>query len=244
MCIFALGMKNYLHIEELRRILKNNTSITTTDIIQAYRIINPDIPISTARWRIHSMVKHGLMQQIGRGEYRFGETSLFVPNNHPLTERLSRLMRREFPYAAYCQWDMAIVNSFSHYLINYQAYFLDVEHDALEAVYRTVKGQRSKTILYSKLDDGLSEYDKYVVVRPLVTGAPLQIIDGTPMATIEKILVDLACEKMFRPFQDGEIVEVFSNALSSYTVNISKMLRYAGRRGRRQQIQEILNEIN
>jgi len=236
-------MENYLHIEELRRTLKNNASITTKDIIRTYQVIDPAIPISTVRWRIHSLVQHGLLQQIGRGEYRFGEACLFVPTIYPLTERLSRLMRREFPYAAFCQWDMAMANSFSHYMINYQVYFLDVEYDVLETVYHMVKERRSKTILYSKIDDSLSGYDKYVVVRPLVTGSPLQMVDGTPMATLEKILVDLACEKMFRPYQDGEITEIFSNAFSAYTVNISKMLRYAGRRGRRQQIQDILNEI-
>jgi len=60
---------------------------------------------------------------------------------------------------------------------------------------------------------------------------------------LEKILVDFAIDRLF-PFQNTEIVEIYANATASYAVNTSRMLRYAGRRGRRNIIEEILDEIS
>ena len=77
----------------------------------------------------------------------------------------------------------------------------------------------------------------------MAVDAPTVKVFDLPMASLEKILVDFAIDRLF-PFQDTEIVDIYANATASYAVNTSRMLRYAGRRGRRNIIEEILDEIN
>lgn len=230
-------------MEQLRNVLGVSAPVTASDITRAYLAMDPGVPVSTVRWRIHSLLQHGLLYRTGRGLYRFGAARHFVPESYPLTKKISHIMHREYPLVFHCQWDVAMVNAFSHHLINFQAFFLDVEREAVSAVYHFLREHRKDVVLYSDVGSDLSDYDHYVIVRPLVTDAPLQQVDGLSMATLEKILVDLACDKIFHAFQDTEIKEIFNNAIDAYAVNLSSMLRYAGRRGRRKYIQDILNEI-
>ena len=156
---------------------------------------------------------------------------------------VARIMRKQFPFADYCQWNFSAVNAFAHHLLNTELFFVDVERDAREAVYYAIRDKYPKTVLSSNLNEELAYYDGCIVVRNLITDAPVITVEDIPMASIEKILVDLALDTMF-PFQNIEMLRIFENACSSYAVNISRMLRYAGRRGRRAVIEEILNEID
>ena len=205
-------MYDNLHIEEMRNALGNKTEITIRDIDDFYCSFSPDIPFSTVKWRIHSLIDKGILHRIGHGRYRFGEEKIFFPDIFRKTMDIARIM-------------------------------LDVERDAREAVYYAIRDKYPKTVLSNNLNEELAYYDGCIVVRNLITAAPVITVEDIPMASIEKILVDLALDKKF-PFQNIEMLRIFENACSSYAVNISRMLRYAGRRGRRAVIEEILNEID
>ena len=236
-------MYDNLHIEEMRNALGNKTEITIKDIDDFYCRYSPDIPFSTVKWRIHSLIDKGVLHRIGHGRYRFGEEKVFSPDIFRKTMDIARIMRKQFPFADYCQWNFSAVNAFVHHLLNTELFFVDVERDAREAVYYAIRDKYPKTVLSSNLNDELAYYDGCIVVRNLITDAPVITVEDIPMASIEKILVDLALDAMF-PFQNIEMLRIFENACSSYAVNISRMLRYAGRRGRRAVIEEILNEID
>jgi len=47
------------------------------------------------------------------------------------------------------------------------------------------------------------------------------------VASLEKILIDLATDKEFFPFQGNEIHSIYDSAFEKYTINESAMLRYA-----------------
>jgi hypothetical protein len=64
------------------------------------------------------------------------------------------------------------------------------------------------------------------------------------MATLEKMLTDLATDKELLFFQGNEIYTIIRTALQKYTVNQSTMLRYAGRKHKREEINNILKTIN
>ena len=239
-------MFNNLHIEELRNEFAHQREIVFEDIDEFYRSFTPDIPIATVRWRIHALLEKRVLYSIGRGVYRLGTKEAFSPVIHQKTKRIGCMMRDKFPFVDYCQWDLAAVNAFAQHMINTQIYFVDVERDATESVYYAIRDLYPRsTVLYRNLDDDLSYYDGYVVVRNLVSGAPVRDDAdwGFPMATLEKILVDWALDRMF-PFQNTEILRIYENALATCAVSTSKMLRYAGRRGRHKVIEDLLDEID
>lgn len=183
-------MYDNLHIEEMRNALGNKTEITIKDIDDFYCRYSPNIPFSTVKWRIHSLINNGFLHRIGHGRYRFGEEKIFFPDIFRKTMDIARIMRKQFPFADYCQWNFSAVNAFAHHLLNTELYFVDVERDAREAVYYAIRDKYPKTVLSSNLNDELAYYDGCIVVRNLITDAPVITVEDIPMASIEKILVD------------------------------------------------------
>ena len=82
-------------------------------------------------------------------------------------------------------------------------------------------------------------------MKPLVSEAPTQKIAGINTVTIEKMLVDLFCDGILYAAQQGsERVTIFREAFEKYTINESRMLRYAGRRRKKEELRSYLNAIS
>ena len=89
-----------------------------------------------------------------------------------------------------------------------------------------------------------------IVIKKLVTRSPIskrmekKLKFHTPC--LEKILVDIFSEdKLFYYSQGSELVHIFENALKSYDINFTKLLSYAKRRERDNDIKLFLsNNMN
>jgi hypothetical protein len=83
-----------------------------------------------------------------------------------------------------------------------------------------------------------------IIVKDLITKAPVQTIDKIPTAPLEKILVDIFSDKdLFITFQGSELDMIFQTAFEKYTINKSKLFRYAKRRGK-DEIFDYLHYLN
>ena len=198
---------------------------------------------STINWRIHDLVRTGVIQRVGRGIYRLGKSNPFQAQLSLQAKKIVRSIKKEFPYTDFCVWELAVVNFFSHNLINFNLFFVDIERDAVDAVYHKLKEKQKNIINIRKTIDDISEWAGSICIRPLVSHAPLQAQDQIQVATLEKILVDIATDKEFFPFQGNEILTIYENAFEQYTINESSMLRYAARKEKRENIKEIINTI-
>lgn len=59
------------------------------------------------------------------------------------------------------------------------------------------------------------------------------------------MLVDIFCDKIvFLAYQGNEMKTIFTSAYNKYTINENKLLRYANRRGKKEQLQKYLKLIN
>lgn len=68
-------------------------------------------------------------------------------------------------------------------------------------------------------------------VKNLVSEAPLQKIDGIPVSTLEKNLVDIYCDKDFSYMRCSEYMRIAENVITLFNINKTKLLRYAKRHG-------------
>jgi hypothetical protein len=83
------------------------------------------------------------------------------------------------------------------------------------------------------------------IVKSLVSEAPIQQVNGIPTVTIEKLLVDIFCDPVIFDAQQGsEMNQIFHEAFEKYTISESKMLRYASRRRRKEDLDNYLDEIS
>lgn len=155
---------------------------------------------------------------------------------------LSKVISSNFPYIDYCLWELSEINQFLQHLINFNIIFLDIEKDDIDSAYYTLKENKTKVFRAKGMVDELSDYSGYVCIRPLVTESPINR-NKINTAKLEKILVDLYCDKEFISFQGNERFHIFSNAFNRYTINESTLLRYANRKEKKDEITKLINSI-
>ena len=91
------------------------------------------------------------------------------------------------------------------------------------------------------MEEYVSEENEAIIVKPMISRTPIQEIDKIPVATLEKILVDLFCDTVILlAYKGNEMVHIYSHALKNYVVNFSKLFTYAGRRKREKQLREFM----
>ena len=235
-------MNNYLN-EDFIAYLGGKKIFDVSDVCQFFSKLEPDISHSTVDWRIYTLVQKGIMKRVGRGRYCLGKANLFQPELSPQMIEVARYIRKEFPYTNFCVWELALVNHFSHHLVNFNILFVDVERDATDAVYYKLKEKERLIVHIRKTYDTISDLAGNICIRPLVTGAPAREWEQTPVASLEKILVDLATDKEFFPFQGNVLFSIYESAFDRYTINENTLLRYASRKGKKVYIQECIKSI-
>ena len=91
-----------------------------------------------------------------------------------------------------------------------------------------------------KKDFGLYWTKDGVVVTDMVSEAPMRSKEPYEI-TLEKMLVDMCADKLISTtFSKSELPEVFKQASSRYTLDQTKMLRYARRRNKEREIAKYL----
>ena len=91
----------------------------------------------------------------------------------------------------------------------------------------------------------IAESNSPVVIKKLITRSPIskrtekRVTLYTPL--LEKILVDIFSEeKLFSYLQGSELIHIYKNALSNYTINFTKLFSYAKRRERENDIRQFM----
>jgi hypothetical protein len=106
-----------------------------------------------------------------------------------------------------------------------------------------------KSVFVNPSTDILEKYivneKEIFIVKPLVSEAPTQNVNNVETTSIEKMLVDIFSDDVvFSAQQGAEMRTIFKNAFDKYTINHSKMLRYASRRRKKKEIKEFVNSVS
>lgn len=139
------------------------------------------------------------------------------------------------------------MNELSLHQSNKHFILVEVEKDSAESVFLSLKEQNNKVFLnpnLEMLEQYISNITQPIIIKFLVSESPLQKIKKYKTITLEKVLVDIYCdEDLFFFYQGKEKRNIFNNAYEKYTINNTKLLRYASRRGRKEEIKNYLDKI-
>ncbi len=241
-------MNSIYQIEKLLEYFANQQDIATEDIFRFYQQNETGVKRSAVIRRIVVLEKNRKIERLSKGVYRLGQTKNYVPILEKELMALYRKLQKKFPLINFCVWN---TKQFNELMLHQPAQFLSVietEKDSSEYVFHFLK-QAYKEVY---LNPTKAEIEKYVslakngiVVKNLISETPIQQIDLTPTITIEKILVDVFCEPyLFAAQQGTELETIFKTAFEKYTINTSKLLRYANRRKRKKEIVELIQYLN
>lgn len=170
----------------------------------------------------------------------------YVPEMDKSLKILSRKIQKQFPFINTCVWSTKWLNEFMLHQPGRFYTILEVDRDVMESVFYALNDQSKKVFL----DPSAEILNQYVVntkapiiITHLTTEAPTQKVNQVPTTTLEKMLVDIYCNpNLFATFQGAELKRICETAFKKYYINESKMLRYANRRGKKAEIQELINK--
>jgi hypothetical protein len=223
--------------------LFENKEISTQQIYEWFAQGDPQIPKATVNWRIYEMVRKGQLVRVGKGRFRTWHGG---PSNWVATEGsavIVRILAEEFPLATSCLWSTQNLAEFEQHLTSTPFTVVEVERAALTGVYYRIKEVIPDTFLEPEqklVEEYLIGRVGAVVVKPLVTESPLS--GNRP--TLEKILVDLVADReLFYFLQGTELHTIYQNATAKYAIQLDRLLRYATRRNRRNEVNQLLKPL-
>lgn len=220
----------------------NQQIISAENILNFYRVNEPYVLKTTAAWRIHKLVRSGVLTRISRGKYIIDKPVSYLPVPGKKLREISKFVSANLPYVTYCIWESKWIAEFSHHVFKSQIIFLDVEKEVTKSVYNKLR-DKYKSVYDKSTFKHSSDIISGIVVRTLVSEAPLQTIQNFPTVSLEKLLVDTLTDPEFEFLQGTEIERIFENALSRYPVNLSKMLRYADRKRKKDIVLDMIKRF-
>lgn len=227
--------------------LTSSTSLSKQEIADRLYKTNPEISLSTITWNLHLLKNQGIIQNISRGKYTLNAKKQFSPTLSPSLKRLYNKISREFPFLEICVWDSRWFNDLMlHQLFKYYL-VIEVEKDSTESVFNTMTDVSKKVFLNPSEDiftRYISNFNEVIIVKSLISESPILEYDGVKIAPLEKLLVDCISDKDLFAAQQSEIEFIFKTATNKYTVNESKLKRYARRRNQLEKIEALLNKIS
>lgn len=221
--------------------------MTREELLGFYRSFEPDLKDSTFAWRIHSLKEKNLIKPIRKGVYTLSPKPQFHPQVEPKLRAIAIKLTKQFPTARFCVWSTKWLND---WMIHQPCRFLLlVEADAVatESVFYFLKDEHYKNVFLNPDETLLERYiyeeTESIIVKPLVTKAPLEKEKQIVTPSLEKILVDLFIDqKLFSPFQGSELVHIYNTLYSKYTLNITRMTAYAKRRTKEEELLDFMTK--
>lgn len=199
------------------------------------------------------MVQEGVLQRIGRGKFRLGEGRKYIPEISSVTKSIFKKLKAEFPYANFCVWNTSVLNEFMQHQPNRFFLLVETDKETTNSAFYFLRDsdsyRKKKSVFIEPTNDILEKYivnEKEVfVIKSLISEAPTQNINEVETATIEKMLVDIFCDDVIFSAQQGaEKRTIFKEAFTKYTINQSKMLRYADRRRKKEELNQFVITIS
>ncbi len=226
---------------------KNRKSFNTKELSSFLKKCKPAVSSSTYIWIIHRLIQEDIIQQLKKGVYTLEKKSIFKPEVDSKLKDIYSSLKTNFPYVDFCVWESRFIVPYMQHLAKNHFIIVDVEKDAMESVYYSLRNKYLQVFNNpdsSLVEDYISELDYPIVVRRLISESPLIETNGIITASIEKILVDIFESVDFFYLQGHELTHVYSNIFQSYTINESRLYRYAGRKGKKEKIQKFVTSIN
>ena len=238
--------KNFI-LEQLIEKFKEERLIKRESLLAFYRQFDPDLNDSTFRWRIHQLKAKKIITPITQDLFTLSSKPEFKPVSGEFERKISSKVEKQFPGLKYCIWSTKSVNEFMLHLPGTFITILQVEKDALEPVFEFLKSNNKGTVYFQpnekEIDRYIFEAELPIILQSLISKAPTQKVGKIVTITIEKMIVDLFCEKyLFVAYQGSELIHINNNAYERYAVNFTTLLHYARRRGKEVDLKHFLKE--
>ncbi len=219
-------------------------TIVSADILKSAEANG--ISSTALNWHLRRLVSEKKLFRTGRGQYSVTGRQPFKESpDEELVRRHTELIS-QYPTVRCCLYKGTIIAPLLHHLSYNALTYIEVDKELTEILFHRLRDsgeavylKPSQEVMQNYVDIGKPG----IIIKPLITGAPTTTENGVPMSTLEKLLVDTLCDEDFSYLQGGEWYYMIEMAADNYNINKSRLLRYAGRRGKKEIIANKLKEF-
>lgn len=204
----------------------------------------PDWSDNTINMYLSKLKKEGVINAPSRGIYEMDSNSPFQPNISHDLKKIFNKVKRELPYITLCVWDTVWLNDFMRHQPFKHYTVVEVEKDASESVFTFLTGI-IKNVFFNPDEEIFGRYihnhDEVFIVKNMVSESPLVEKEKIVIPALEKLLVDMLIDTALFSAQQNEKEFIVRSAMEKVNLNELKMRRYATRRNREKEIDELFN---
>ena len=199
---------------------------------------------NSCNWAIGKSVKDGLLVRNGYNSYSLaGSKGLYdyEPFYSDKALELIKVINDRFPMVRYTVFETLLMNDFLNHLIAQNTVFVQIEKDSSAFVFRYLREQFQNVMYKPDTDDLYLYWSKdAIIITYLVSEAPVRKTEPYKI-TLEKMLVDMIADKLIcSTYSQAELPDVFDQAKDRYHLDQAKMLRYARRRNKEEEVRKYL----
>lgn len=204
-------------------------------------------PESSSLTIVSRLVREGRIEKDGHLLFPgsgFKPAFHIIPNEKTLN--LYTGLKKALPFTQISIWHTDAILPLMHDIPNFSLTIVGAERPAADSVADALENLTSSLILRDSEKSTLTRLAagrEIVVVTPQVSQAPVEVLDGITVPTLEKILVDILSDNALHALTGSEAYAIYSTAFDRYAVSRKTLLRYAGRRNRTDAVNTIMKEI-
>lgn len=207
-----------------------------------------DVERNTLSWHLSNLCKKGKLRRVGRGVYTIQTANTFLVKTNAKVRSLYRSLLRQYPFADFCVYSANVITPLLHDMMPNNTIYVETNRDTIMSVFEMLFPKYKGRLFLAPTKEIATTYIEFsrenIIVKPLVTEAPLTLDGKVPVPTLEKLLVDTRVDADYSYLQGYENLEMLRTAISHYNVNRNRLLRYADRRNMKNSILKDLETIN
>lgn len=232
-------------IDQMITTLSPGDAYSREDLYRSFLVEKHDLTDSSFRWLLYKLLLEKKLYKTGYDTYMIDkpvERYTYRPLYSANALSLIKTLDEGYSSLKFVVFESVLLNEFLNHQIAQNTLYVQVEKDISSFVFDELRKKFNKCVLYRP---GKKEFERYwcpncMVVTDLISQSPLSKDDQHEI-TIEKLLVDIVAEKsVSASFSPAELPSIYASALNTYKVDKNKMNRYAGRRGKGEEIRRLL----
>lgn len=233
-------------IEQLKKEFKDRDTFSREELYKFYSKFNPNLKETTFRWRVWDLKMNWIITPISKDLFSFIYKPIYIPEIGNNEIRTYEKIHKQFPTLKHCIWSTKIISEFMLHQPWRHVTILEVENDALEPVFHYLKDINIRNVFFQpnekEIDRYVFEVESAIILRTLISKAPIQRVNKFYTITIEKMIVDIFCDKiLFNAYQGSELSTIINNVYHRYAINFTKLFSYANRRRKEDELMEYLS---
>lgn len=230
--------------EKIISYLEVQSTVSKAKLVDCITSDFPELKESTINVYLSRLKKEGIIKNPSRGIYALKGKKTYHPTIDSKLKRLYNKIKKEYPFVEFCIWDTKWLNEFMRHQPFKFYTVLEFDKDVTESVFYSLKEQGKQVFIEpdaETFDLYVNNSEDVIILKDLISEAPLSDIENIVVPTLEKLLVDMTIDTKVYAAQQGEINSIYLNVFEKYEVNKNKMKRYAYRRNRENEVENLTN---